>query len=306
MGKADIMQAPTSDIVVHAGAHCCGAEEYQRFLGANRAALTAAGYDLAYPGRGGAPGGTFDCGFPEPRHQGISLDAIVGAIATALADLGAEGRGLILSEHDLAGHMASLLAGRFYPVALKRAEALRQALGRPVDRLVVAIRPYEDLFACAWRRFALDRQMEPFAEYVPAMAGFSGGWTETVTALRDGLEAGRVTVLVGPQHPLDLMAHLVPGLRLADPVVLPEAPAITDSAIAMIQRHYGQGARFAPGQRDRILAFHATQPQVAPETGFAATQLTALRARYAEDLDRLAGLAGVELVAGAVSAVAAE
>lgn len=300
------MQAPTSDIVVHAGAHCCGAEEFQRFLGANRAALAASGYNLAYPGRGGAAGGTFDCAFPEPRHQGIALDAIVDVIKAALADLGAEGRGLILSEHDLAGHMAPLLGGRFYPAALKRAEALRRALGRPVDRLVIVIRPYEALFACAWRRFALDRQMEPFAEYIPAMAGFSGGWTETVTALRDGLEAGRVTVLVGQQHPTDLIAHLVPGLQLADPVVLPEAPAVTDSAIAMIQRHYGQGARFAAGQRDRILAFHANQPQLTTGTGFAAPQLAALRARYAEDLDRLAGLAGVDLVAGALPAVAAE
>lgn len=300
------MTTESYEILVHAGAHCCEAEDFQRFVGVNRDAILTAGYDLAYPGRGGAPGGTFDCAFPEPRHMGLAVEAFSSQI-TASIPAPQEGRhGLILSEHDLAGRMASLLNGRFYPAARSRAEVLRSAIGRPVDHLVLAVVPYDTLFVGAWRRFALDRLVEPFAEYATAMASFSGGWVEVVEALRDGLEASRVTVLATRPHPLEVMAHLVPGLRLKDPVIPGSAPPVTDSAVAMIQRHYRQGARFAPGQRDRILAFHSRQPQTGIEQGFPGLQLADLRGRYVADLDTLARLPGVDLIGGVMPAVAAE
>jgi hypothetical protein len=300
------MTTESYEILVHAGAHCCEAEDVQRFIGVNRDAIGTVGYDLAYPGRGGAPGGTFDVPLPEPRHLGLGVEAfasqIVGAIPTP-----AEGRrGLILSEHDLAGRMASLLNGRFYPAARSRAEALRTALGRPVDRLVIAVVPYDALFVGAWRRFALDRLVEPFAEYATAMASFSGGWVEVVEALRDGLEARQVTVLASRPHPVEVLAHLTPGLRLTDPAIPATAPPVTDSAVSMIQRHYRQGARFAPGQRDRILAFHARQPQTGTEQGFPGLQLADLRGRYVADLHMLERLVGVDLVGGVMPALAAE
>ncbi|OYX41848.1 MAG: hypothetical protein B7Z02_14690 [Rhodobacterales bacterium 32-67-9] len=295
-----------SEILVHAGAHCSGAEVFQRFLGANRSALWASGYDLAYPGRCGASGGRFDCAYPEPRHQGAEIDGFVTSVAACLAEIRPQGRGLILSEHDLAGRMANLLGGRFYPAAATRAEVLGRALGRPVDRLVVTVRSYDALFLAAWRRFALDRLMEPFSEYVPAMAGFTGGWVEVVEGLRNGLGARQVVILPTRTEPLELLSHIAPRARLSDPVLPGATPMITDSAIAMIQRHYRQGARFAPGQRDRLLAFHARQPQALREHGFAGLQLADLRGRFVADLDTLARMPGVEVVGSVLPAMAAE
>lgn len=300
------MIADSYEILVHAGAHCCDAELFQRFLGNNRQTIAAAGYDLAYPGRGGAAGGAFDCALPEPKHLGLGAEAFSSPIAAAIPVPGEGAQGLILSEHDLAGRMANLLGGRFYPAARARAEVLRAALGRPVDRLVIAVASYDDLFIGAWRRFALDRLVEPFAEYAPAMAGFSGGWVDTVAALRDGLEARQVFVLANRPHPQEVLAHLSPSLRLADPVLPSGAPVVTDSAVAMIQRHYRQGARFASGQRDRILAFHSRQPQAMGGQGFAGLQLADLRGRYIADLDALSRMPGVNLVGGAMPAMAAE
>ena len=147
-------------IAVHAGFHCSGSEEFQRFLGANRAAIAAGGYDLAYPGRGGAAGGSFDCAWPEARHSDDALDFFVPPVASALAGAARGSDSLIVSEHDLAGRMPALLAGRFYPAARKRAEVLRAALGRPVDRLVVTVQPYDRLFRAAWSRVALEREVE--------------------------------------------------------------------------------------------------------------------------------------------------
>lgn len=300
------MRDDSYEILVHAGAHCSGGEEFQRFLGANRAAFEASDYDLAYPGRGGAAGGSFDCAFPEPRHQGAEFDGFVQSVSSTLDAMRRGGRGLILSEHDLAGRMANLLGGRFYPAAAKRAEVLGRALGRPVDRLVLTVRSYDALFLAAWRRFALDRQMEPFSEYVPAMANFTGGWVEVVEGLRDGLSARQVVILATRADPLDLLSHIAPEVRVVDPVLPGSMPPITDSAIAMIQRHYRQGARFAPGQRDRLLAFHARQPQAARENGFAGLQLADLRGRFVADLDTLARMPGVDVVGSVLPAMAAE
>lgn len=300
------MFASRCQIVVHAGSHCSGAEEFQAVLGANRAALTAAGLDLAYPGRGGAEGGRFDCTFPEPRHKFSDICDHVGAIGSALASCFSGAERFLISEHDLAGRMSGLLAGRFYPTAHQRAEALRAALGRPVDRLVLVVKPYDTLFTSVWRRFALDRLMEPFADYAPGMMNFSGGWAEVVAALRDGLDARHVTVLAERPAPEELFAHLLPGLRIPRLALPAPQPEITESAIAMIQRHYRQGGRFAPGQRDRILAFHARQPQLPREAGFAGLPLADLRGRFVADLDTIARMRGVEVVGNLVPAMAAE
>ena len=300
------MFASRCQIVVHAGSHCSGAEEFQAVLGANRAALTAAGLDLAYPGRGGAEGGRFDCTFPEPRHKFSDICDHVAAIGSALASSFSGAERFLISEHDLAGRMAGLLTGRFYPTAHQRAEALRAALGRPVDRLVLVVKPYDTLFASVWRRFALDRLMEPFADYAPGMMNFSGGWAEVVAALRDGLDARHVTVLAERPTPDELFAHLLPGFRIPRLALPAPQPEITESAIAMIQRHYRQGGRFAPGQRDRILAFHARQPQLPREAGFAGLPLADLRGRFVADLDTLARMRGVEVVGNLVPAMAAE
>jgi hypothetical protein len=300
------MFASDGQIVVHAGSHCCGAEEFQSVLGANRAVLTDAGLDLAYPGRGGAAGGRFDCTFPEPRHQFSDICDHVAAIGGALASTYSGADRFLISEHDLAGRMAGLLSGRFYPTALQRAEALRAALGRPVDRLVLVVRPYDTLFVSAWRRFALDRPMEPFADYTPGMANFAGGWTDVVEALRDGLDARHVTVLAERPAPDELFAHLLPGFRLPKLALPAPQPEITESAIAMIQRHYRQGGRFVAGQRDRILAFHARQPQNPREASFAGLPLADLRGRFVADLDTIARMGGVEVVGNLMPAMAAE
>jgi len=300
------MATSKREVLVHAGFHCTGAEEFQRFLGANREQIAAGGYDLAYPGRGGAAGGAFDCAYPEARHSVDNADFFVGPVASALAASNRGGDSLIVAEHDLAGRMTGLLEGRFYTAARKRAGVLGQALGRPVDRLVVTVKPYDVLFQSAWQRVALEREVEPYSEFVPAMGNFHGGWVEVVEALRDGLQARKVVVLTDHAAPQEVLAHLAPDLKLVDPVMGQPMPQITDSAIAMIQRHFRQGARFAPGQRDRLLAFHAHQPQIARESGFAGLQLADLRGRYVADLASLTRLEGVQVAGGLFPMVAAE
>lgn len=301
------MRADSYQVLVHAGAHCTGARDFQRFIAANRTSLTGAGYDLAYPSRDGAAGGTLDAVLPEPRHGAEDCAGFATVLAARLAPLIGQGnRGLILSEHNLAGGMVDLLGGRFYPAARRRAEVLRAAIGRPVDRLVIALKPYDALFVSAWRCFAVDRPIEAFAEYAPAMAGFLGGWVDLVANLREGLGAASVTILAARPGPDEVLAHLAPGAVPAHPLRPAAIPRITDSAAAMAQRHFRQGARYAPGQRDRLLAFHAHQPQTPSVHGFAGLALADLRGRYIADLDTLTRLPGVEMIGSVLPAMAAE
>jgi hypothetical protein len=297
-------------ITVHAGAHCCGADDFHRFLSANRRAVADKGFDLAYPGRNGAPGGTLDSALPEPRHAQGDLRPFAAKIAAALDPCRTVGaRGLIVSDQDLPGRLVNLMGGRFYPAAHARARALRMALGQAVDRLVLVVQPYDALFLATWRRFALDRVIEPFSHYAPAMAESQGSWIDVVEHLRDGLEARRVTILAGAQHPASLLSHVAQGLHLPSHILPDPVPQPTDSAVAMIQRHYRQGASFARGQRDRILAFHARQPQGLPAQTFDSLPLADMRGRYVADLDTLSRMDGVEVFGGALpmlTAMAAE
>ncbi len=95
----------------------------------------------------------------------------------------------MLSRPDLAGTVGEVLAGRFFPSAGLRGTALRMALGARVDTLVMAIQPYDQFFLQAWRRAAIEGAVGGFEEYTRAMAGFTGGWVETIEALADTLGA---------------------------------------------------------------------------------------------------------------------
>lgn len=281
-------------IQVHVGTHCAGSDGFQRFLAANRVAIGAAGYDLACP--------------PSAElHDGALAASAASGIRLAMAarDSG-ERHGLIVSDHEIVGRVNQLMRGMFYPDAGARATALRKAIGMPVDRLVLVVQPYDHLFVTAWQQHALNSVVQPFADYAGTLSGFDGGWVDLVQDLRDGLEARHVTVLAAPQDPVVLMDHLVPELRLDAPMRPEVSAPVTETAIAMAQRHLRMGARFAPGQRERLLAFHARQPQTPVSRGFEGLRLADLRGRYVADMDWLSRQPSVEVVGGVAHKFAAE
>jgi len=56
-------------IYIHAGCHRGGSSSFQLCLSHNRAVLSDAGFDVAYPGRDGVPGGKLKLRLPAPRHR---------------------------------------------------------------------------------------------------------------------------------------------------------------------------------------------------------------------------------------------
>jgi hypothetical protein len=294
-------------ISLHAGAHFAASEALYRYIDANRPAIAGSGYAVKTPDSvldfGWAGAALPDAGVHLP-----DLNAYAAGIAAVLRPVAATAEhGLVLSRPDLAGTPAEILAGRFFPSAGLRGTALRMSLGRRVDTMVFAIQPYDQFFLSAWRRAAIEGRVDAFDTHTAAMGSFAGGWVETVEALADSLGASRVVVTAAAAHDLRaVLPALMPEADLSG-MQTPEPPVpVTDSAIAMFQRHLRMGTPFAPGQRERLLAFHARLPQTKTRGGFDWLPLADMRGRYVGDMDLLSRMAGVEVVGSPLAAIAAE
>lgn len=280
------------ELVIFAGAHFAGAGTIHNIVAANSARFREHGVCPVAPGAFGDPHLCWPSETTDAADITRYADRLAGQIGSLIPP---DARTVLLVLPDLLGTTDQLLEGRFYPSAGKRAAALRLALGRQADRIVMGVRPYDKLFRAAWRHAALDGDDVPFSDRSQRMAQFSNGWIEIVEAVGEVLGTGDVTLFVAPSPPCELLSLLLPrfdGLSLAP--AEPE-PELTDSAVAMIRRHIRQGAPFAPGQRDRLIAFHARQPQDDHGEGFAALDLADLRGRYVADMAMLSRTPGVLL-----------
>lgn len=305
-GKLCRIEMNLQTIHLHAGA-TTGAEDLVVWLAANRAGLRRAGYGLfCFDVLG-----TGDDSFANALPSDFSDEAVSARAAAALAgrfapDRKAGSDGFLVSVPDLAGPVAELLLGRFHAMARPRARFLRTALGQDVERLVLTVQPYEVLFHSVWMAMALDRRMDPFAEYAEALARFEGGWADLAVTLCEELNVRELVVQTAPAGAAQTLGLMVPGLALRQPVEPHAKPRVTQSAVAMAQRLLTQGTRLQPGQRDRLIAFHARQPQVRPDYGFSALALSDLRGRYVADLDTMARSLGARVVGVPATAIAAE
>jgi hypothetical protein len=263
-------------IFLHAGLGSAAADEFHRFLMANRDALALAGYVLA-----------------------DGADAPDGSRPAAAA---ADGP-VILSLPGLAGPPEGLLAGQFFSAAEARARALRAGLGRPVARMALAVQPYDTLYRMAWRRAAVTRAVDPFARYAARMADAPGGLCDLVEMLGDVLGAETIAVVAAPPSQRRMLQALLPGVALPFPSSHAAVPVLTDTAVAAFQRMRQQGIALRPGQAERLMAFHAGLPQGAEEPGYDGLALADLRGRYVADLTILSRHAGVTVETEAMPAM---
>jgi hypothetical protein len=280
---------------VFAGARLNLSEDIRRLMSLNADCLSGNGIASGEFGNAGVSGTSGM--WPAADAEIPGLKDAASAMALELSALAATAeRALLLSVPELPGTPTEILAGRFFPAAGARAAALRLALGKPVDRLAIVIRPYDDMFRIAWRHAAVAGGAEELGDSARRIAGFRSGWTEVIEALADVLGTGEIDVHTMPADPFDVFSALLPepieGLRRIEPM-----PELTDSAVAMIRRHARQGVKFAPGQKERLIAFHARQPQDDDLPGrLPALALADLRGRYVADLSILSRTPGVRFV----------
>jgi hypothetical protein len=301
------MSAQHGGVFLHMGGLTAGAEDLVVYLAANRPGLRRAGYGLHCFDPAVVGPDTLSSVMPGPDADDATVAAAAARIAARFGpDRRAGSEGFVVCASELAGPSAELLRGDFHPSARLRARTLRQALGRPVDRLVLSVQPYDVLFHSVWMMLAADRRVAPFEDFVATLQAFRGGWADLGEALVEELEVRELIVTTAPASPQQTLPMMVPGLILRQPVMPLPKPKVTQSAVVMLQRCMAQGTPLQPGQRDRLIAFHARQPQLRPDTAFSALALSDLRGRYVGDLDALARLPGARVIGAPMPALAAE
>ena len=291
-------------VYLHAGAHRTGTSSFQLCLATNAEALNAAGYDLGFPRREHIPGGNLHLRLPRPKHGDAETPAFVSRVQRALSKhVTAQNHKLILSDENLPGVILHMLKGRLYPNQGKRIDVFQQALsaidGR-VSHILFVIRPYDQLFISGYRKHAEDNPLSPFDHNADAMSRFTGGWPDTIETLRNLLRPDRFTVVEygkrGPSR--DLLARLLgePDTRFAEPERTLNASA-TDAALAHLQKIYQAGQTLERSEWMRVMAEFSAQTEDRGFARFSTDQGKRLHARYVTDLDRLAAMQGVTLIA---------
>ncbi len=288
------------DVYIHAGAHRTGTSSFQLFLDANAPHLRELGYAAAYPSRDGVPGGKLRLRLPGPRHDAAACQGFAEMNIRHLRHRCAGQGRLILSEENLPGRMLHFFEGRFFPAQDQRLGVMARALPGPVAHLLYVIRPYDELFVSAYRCRARENRVTPFADLVPAMAAFDGGWVRTVAALRQHLAPHRLTVLTYEargSNP-DLLQQLVPDLDLSG---FAEAPrtlnvSASDAALQALQARFRDGLAPDAAEIDALVARHADNRHSRGFARFPEAERNRLRARYFADLDRLGQMPGVTLL----------
>ena len=208
-------------------------------------------------------------------HAGFPMHDAASPARPAASQFPRKLTAALVSDAGLCGSPAGLLNGAFFPSAADAARDLVARQSARVTRLVLAVQPF-------------DRAMA-------RMAAMQDGWHDLVTRLSDALDGPEITVLAAPLSPRRIIDAVVPGLEL--PVLRPftPSPAITDSAVAAFQRLAVQGVALAPGQIERLCAFHAALPQTQGEIALNALALADLRGRYVADLAMMSRMAGVRV-----------
>ncbi len=290
-------------VYLHAGAHRTGTSSFQLCLAQNRAALARVGYGVAYPGRDGVPGGRLKLRLPGPRH-GAGRMARIEAIARAgLAKAAPDpDRALILSEENIPGRMFHFYSGRFFPASAARLAVLARALEAPPVHLIYVLRPYAALYASAYRKRAEDNAVAPFARIVPHLLSIDRGWPELLAEMRDILTPGRLSVVAYENRgqSRDLLRLLVPelaGVDLTEPDRVVNLSA-SDAALAILQGKYHAGEKPGRAEWRRIIEAHRDDRQSVAFASYTGDQRARLDARYARDVERVAGMAGITMISG--------
>ena len=297
----DMVGAMTRPVYIHAGAHRTGSSSFQLCLARNRAVLAEQGFDVAYPGRDGVPGGKLRLKLPRPRHGAKRVPEFAASVKAHLERLSRDPeRGLILSEENIPGPMIHFYEGRFFPASALRLEVMTAALDAPPEHLVYVLRPYDQLFVSAHRKRAEDNPVTPFDQLVPHFMAMDRGWPELVAEFRDILKPRRLTVLdyAARGDSRSLLARLVPGL----PANMLEEPdeavnvSATDAALLELQERYQKGEELSREAWKAVLARHAGDREPRGFAAFSEADREVLKARYDRDLERVAALDGVDLV----------
>lgn len=277
---------------IHAGGHRTGSSSVQMCLHQNRARITQAGFDAAYPGRDDIPSGELGLRLPSPRHGETLNERFSKRVAEATTSLSPDpNRPLILSEENIPGRMLHFFNGEFYPSAEARMRALAEGLNGRLKRVLLIVRSYEELYISAHRKRAEDNYVMHFDEMRPALMSMNRGWPALVRAMRDVLQAEE-TVVVAMSARGDnrnVLRHLVPELednKLVEPQAVLNVSA-TDAALEVLRARYKAGEKLERPEWQQVILEHADETEHRGFAEFSAAESKQLTDLYNRDLVRL-------------------
>ncbi len=288
-------------VFLHAGSHRTGTSSFQSCLNLNRQGLSAAGIDVAYPGRDGVPGGRLGMRLPRPGMMATDSGKFIGSVRDAVRLLSPDrGRAVVLSEENIPGRMIHFYKGQFFPASEQRFRAMRAGLGDAELHLLYVVRSYDELYVSAYRKRAEDRPMRAFSELVEHFLNMDRGWPELLAQMRDELRPVRFVVVPYERRGAsrDLLRALLPPSVTVD-LQEPERDlnvSATDAALMALQRRYHAGETLSRVEWKTVMADHASDRDPRGFAGFGAADRKVLKDRYAADLDRVAALEQVEVL----------
>lgn len=286
-------------VFLHVGAHRTGTSSFQMCLDLNRAALDAAGFDLAYPGRDGIPGGRLRLKLPGPGDK-APQEMVPRAARAIVSHSSGPARALILSEENIPGRMFHFYQGRFYPAAEARLTVLKAALQTlgvaRIARVLLVLRSYDRLFASAYRKRAEDNAVPPFGELVPKFLAMDRGWPALVRAVKSILAPEELIVVDYARRGASsaLLRRLVPGLDmpLDEPGRVMNLSA-TDAALDALQLRYRAGEALERAAWQEVIRAHSDRRDPTGFAEFPERDSSVLSERYAAHLDKIGRIRGL-------------
>jgi hypothetical protein len=295
------------DLILHLGAHRCGSTAFEQALSANAGRLRAEGIAILKPGRLRRIAGfrilpNIAATARRRPAARVRLDQTRQALGEALAATGAST--VVLSDENMLGPIEpNLHAASLYPQARGRLAVYADIVGHPVRRIGVGVRSYAPLWLSAYAYVLRRRPLPAFETLAAGMAqvgtGGHRGWVDLAQDIRAVFpEAelclwpaetarGGATLALG----CALIGRGTDGLRPAPGEV---NAGLSADAIPLIHALRAEEPDLVDAALDARLA---ALPRPAPYRPFGPDALARMTRRYAEDIDRIAALPGVRLLA---------
>lgn len=289
-------------IDIHIGAHRTGTSSFQVFLGLNGQAIRGAGFDLLYPARDGASDGELRLRLPMPKESPETRSRRLVRNARRLANArSGDARGMILSEENIPGRFAPFFKGQFYPEAPEKMKQMRQILPGQARRVLLVVRPYDELYVSAFRKRAEWRATGPFDRTIPSLMKIKRGWVRLAHAVLDGLQPQEMLIVPMAERGsnANLLRHLCPdvpdGLALQEPEERVNS-SFTDAGLWALRAYYeaNPDTKVDPEVRQQIAA-QASSDDGPPFAAFTADQQSELAEKYAAELAELAEMDRVRI-----------
>ena len=266
-------------------------------LSLNKAAIQAAGFGVLYPGRDGIPEGRLKLKWPLPRQKD---HADFVAKAARQMERHSEGRALVMSEENISGRMLHMQNGNFYGRVVERCKIIREAWPGPIGKVLYVTRAYDSFFISGYKLSALGRVRPAFADLKDTYLGLERGWPEVIAAVRDTLRPASMEVVdyAVRGSSAALAARLIPGFeaaQLQEPTRRVNLSG-SDAALGEIQRRLAEGQTLSDAQIEEIIRSSEDGAGAFAPIAFSDGDKQILRDRYAADLDKIAAMAGVDLI----------